>query len=229
MRAPVLVAALLLAGCARLTELGKPEPPVPPRPTAAQPLYVPRAGSLWHPEYAANYQFTDTRARFPGDLLTVLVDERAKGSKDATTEASGSSSMSASVQEFFGVPASALSFLPSGISPESLLQAENARDLKGDATTERSDTLTASVTVTVTELLANGNLRVQGEKIVTVNEEDQHIVLHATVRPEDVAPDNTVSSARLADAWIGYYGVGIVADKQRWHIAQRLFDWLWPF
>src|SRR5439155_1307606 len=75
----------------------------------------------------------------------------------------------------------------------------------------------------------NGNLYVRGDKIVSVNRENQHIVLSGTVRPEDIASDNSVLSSRLADARIDYYGSGVVGDKQNVPLTHRLFDWVWPF
>lgn len=218
------VVALVATGC-----LG-PMSVAPARP----PVFTPKApqrglGSLWNPQYAGNYAVLDVRPRFPGDLLTVVITEQAAGKKGAKTEASAETSISASVQEFFGVPAAALSFLPSGFNPESVVKATSARDNKGDGATERSDTLTASITVTVTGVEPNGNMLVQGDKVIRVNREDQYIVLSGTVRPEDVRGDNTVLSTRLADARISYFGDGTVGDKQRERLVHRLFDYLWPF
>lgn len=223
-RLALLTLALLASGC-----LG-PTPLPPPRP----PAFVPRVperglGSLWNPQHAGNYAALDVRPRFPGDLLTVLVSESATGKKGAKTDASAESSISASVQEFFGVPAAAVSFLPGGFNPDTIVKASSARDSKGDGATERTDTLTASITVTVTGVEANGNMLVEGDKIVRVNREDQHIVLSGTIRPEDVRGDNTVLSSRMADARISYFGDGTVSDKQREKLVHRLFDYLWPF
>ena len=202
----------------------------PPRPPAFVPrLPAPGLGSLWQPQNAANYAALDVRPRFPGDLLTVVVTEQAKGKKDAKTDTSAETAISASVQSFFGIPAAAASFLPGGFSPESIAKATTTRDTKGDGATERSDTLTANITVTVTAVEPNGNLLIRGDKIIRVNREDQYIVLSGTVRPEDIHGDNTVSSTRLADARISYFGDGTVGDKQRERIVHRLFDYLWPF
>jgi flagellar L-ring protein precursor FlgH len=70
---------------------------------------------------------------------------------------------------------------------------------------------------------------VRGDKVIRVNREDQYIVLSGTVRPQDIAADNSVLSTRLADARIDYYGRGVVADKQGVPMVHRLFDWIWPF
>ncbi len=219
-----LLAAALASGC-----LFPPAPP-PPRPPVVLPAPPPRQlGSLWNPYHGDNYAPLDVRAHFPGDLLTVVVTEAAAGAKNAKTDATADTSMSASVDDFFGIPKTAASFLPGGFNPSQIITAKTSRASSGDGKTERTDTLTASITVTVVGLEPNGNLLIQGDKIVRVNREDQHIILSGTVRPQDIASDNTVASTRLADARISYWGDGTVGDKQREHIGQRLFDYVWPF
>ena len=225
MRWPVLLALLLLAACARVASVPVP----PPAAVAIQPPPPPPNGSLWHPELAANYPFLDVRAHFPGDLLTVVVAEQSQGKKDATTETTGESSISASVEDFFGIPSAAVKLLPKGLNPQSVVKAETKRSSKGDGTTTREGALTANITVRVVALDPNGNLYVRGDKIVSVNRENQHIVLSGSVRPEDIASDNSVLSSRLADARIDYYGSGVVGDKQNVPLTHRLFDWIWPF
>src|SRR5205823_5852465 len=104
----------------------------------------------------------------------------------------------------------------------SIVQSTTALANKGDGSTQRADTLTANITVTVMAVEANGNLLVEGDKIIRVNRENQHLVLSGTIRPEDVRSDNTVPSTRLADARISYFGDGTVGDKQREKLVHRL-------
>jgi flagellar L-ring protein precursor FlgH len=223
MRRLARAAGLLAASCAGPRLLPPPPPVAIERPPAPPP------GSLWHPELAGNYPLIDVRAHFPGDLLTVVVAESSTGKKNATTETKATSSILASVKAFFGVPAALIGFLPSDFSPEQIVQADTSRSSTGDASTSRDGTLAASITVRVVSVDPNGNLYVQGDKIVGVNREDQHILLTGTVRPEDIASDNTVLSSRLADARIEYYGRGTVGDKQGVPLVHRAFDWIWPF
>ena len=220
------VLCVALAGC--LLQGPLPPPPAPML-TPVPPPPAPGMGSLWHPELAANYPVLDVRAHFPGDVLTVVVAEKSSGKKDATTDAAAESSISANVQDFFGIPASSVKLLPSGFNPESIIKATTARESKGDASTERNGDLAASITVTVQAVEPNGNMRVRGDKVIRVNREDQYIVLSGVVRPEDIASDNSVQSARLADARIEYFGRGVVDDKQGVPLVHRLYDWIWPF
>ena len=224
--------AALVAGVAAGCQFPLRRPPLPPPPPpelVALGETPPGTGSLWHPELAANYAFIDVRAHFPGDLLTVVIAEQAQGKKDGSTVTNATSSIAASVQDFFGIPASAVHLLPSGFNPESIVQAQTKRDSTGTGETKRTDSLTASITVRVLAVDQGGNLHVQGDKVVRVNREDQYIVLSGTVRPVDIGTDNSVLSSRLADARIDYYGRGSVGDKQGVPLVHRLFDWMWPF
>src|SRR5262249_58668475 len=101
-----------------------------------------------------------------------------------------------------GVPAAAVGFLPGGVTPENLIDTSSTRTYKNDGKTTRTGKLTASITVRVSSVDGAGNLHVQGDKVVTVNNEDQHLVLTGIVRPVDIASDNSVASSRLADARI---------------------------
>jgi flagellar L-ring protein precursor FlgH len=215
---------VLGSGCPRMDL-----PPPPPPDVAEAERLPPPNGSLWRPELASNYQFTDVRARFPGDLLTVLIQERATGRKDAATDASAESSISAAVSDFFGITTGMAAFLPDAFTPDAIVNAQTTRESKGEAETSRNDTLTGNVTVRVVAIDPSGNLWVRGDKVVSVNSEDQHIVLTGVVRPEDIATDNTVLSTRVADAKIDYYGRGVVSDKTGTPLVHKLFDWVWPF
>jgi flagellar L-ring protein precursor FlgH len=221
-RALLLIATL--AGCDFM-----PPKPLPPVHIDLPPAPPPPTGSIWHPELSSNYGFLDVRAHFPGDLLTVVISEVGKGKQNATTDSNAKSAISASVDDFFGVPAAAASLLPKGFNPTSIVTAQTARTSSGDGTTTRDDSVSGNITVTVVGVAPNGNLKVQGDKIVTLNRENQVIVLTGTVRPEDIASDNSVLSSRLADARVSYKGYGSVSDKQGVPLVHRLFDWVWPF
>jgi flagellar L-ring protein precursor FlgH len=223
-RIVVILPALVAVGCR-----GMMVPPAPPPDIARFDAPPPANGSLWHPEYAANYQFTDVRARFPGDLLTVLIQESATGKKTASTDTSATSSTTETVSDFFGITAAMAGFLPKAFTPDPIINAESARSSKGDGLTSRNDTLTGNVTVRVIAIDQNGNMWIRGDKIVNVNSEDQHMVLTGVARPDDIASDNTILSSRLADARIEYFGRGVVSDKTGTPLVHKLLDWVWPF
>jgi flagellar L-ring protein precursor FlgH len=195
-------------------EVGPPPPP-------------PGLGSIWHPEVPDNYPATDVRAHFPGELLTVVVAESSKGTKDASTDTSSQSSITAKVLAFFGLPAA--SFLPSGFDASDIIDTSTQHAAKGSGTIKRDGTLTGNLTATVVAVDPHGNLRIQGQKVVSVNHEDEYLVLSGTVRPVDILSDNSVLSTRIADAHISYFGRGTAGDKENVPIVHRLMDWVWPF
>jgi flagellar L-ring protein precursor FlgH len=218
--------ALGATGCAELRGRGAP-PPTLHTPRTIPPM-VGGPGSLWRGDRAANYPFVDVRPRFPGDLLTVLISESARGAKNAETSTESEASISGSIEEFFGLP-QILPDISSDINPSSLAKAAAKRTFDGTGETSRTGSLTGQITVTVTAVEPNGNLHVEGQKVVTINSEEQYIVLQGVVRPEDIDGTNTVPSTRLADARIDFYGSGVVGDKQRPGFGFRLLDWVWPF
>jgi flagellar L-ring protein precursor FlgH len=78
-------------------------------------------------------------------------------------------------------------------------------------------------------MLPNGNLFVKGRREIRVNHETQYLTLSGIIRPEDIGPDNEISSVYVADARIGYAGTGPVADKQKPGWLGRIVDHVWPF
>jgi flagellar L-ring protein precursor FlgH len=230
------VAAAMLAALASLTSgcvqmyLKKDKPPeelrVPPPPPV--PPRAQATGSLWRDDVAANYLFADTRARFPGDLLTIVIAEDSSGTKEADTSTSTETEVDASIEQFFGFP-QALHANNPDIDPTSLVKAATSRTFDGAGATSRKGRLTARMTATVTQVAPNGNLWIEGDKIVSVNKEDQHIVVKGWVRPEDIDAQNQVLSTRLAGARLDYYGVGTVGIKQSPGFGYWLMDLIWPF
>lgn len=160
---------------------------------------------------AARSLFSDNKARQVGDTLTVLINENGAANSQAATKTSKNES---------------LSYGP-GFGP--LLFNIKAFGVGGginstaSGTTNRTDALTASIGVTVTKVLPNGNLEVQGNRKVGMNAETQEITLTGVVRPQDIAANNTILSPLVADAQIKYGGRGPVGDKQHDGIISRIF------
>ncbi len=226
----VLLAAVacLTSGCLQMYLKKDPQaeiravPPSPPSPRAKA------TGSLWRDEVSANYLFTDTRAHFPGDLLTIVIAEDSSGLKEADTSTSTETEVSGSVDEFFGFP-QALQENNPAINPASLVKASAARNWDGAGTTSRKGRLTGRMTARVIQVDPTGNLWVEGDKIVSVNKEEQHLTVKGWVRPEDIDAQNQVLSTRLADARLDYYGNGTIGIKQRPGFGYWLLDVFWPF
>jgi flagellar L-ring protein precursor FlgH len=155
-------------------------------------------------------------------LVTVKIVENAEALKSATTQTSRDSSLSASISSLFGAP---LDF--HGFKPEASGSFKN--EFEGSGVTKRKDTLVATLTARVVEVLPGGQMRIEGYKDVTINNERQYILLRGIIRPEDISPDNVVLSTDIADAQVAYSGYGVVSEKQRPGWLSRALDYVWPF
>jgi flagellar L-ring protein precursor FlgH len=173
---------------------------------------APRAvssGSLWLE--GSRGLFADFRAARAGDLVTVVIDENPRATGDATTRTGRESSFEMGVQGLFGLTTALAQAYPD-LDPEQLVGLMGGASFEGGGSTGRSSRLRASIAVRVRNVLPNGDLFVEGTKVLMVNEEELHIYVSGVVRPADIVEDNSVSSARLADAEIEFAGRGGITD-----------------
>lgn len=163
---------------------------------------------------ALNSLFADTKAHAVGDILTILVTESATGSSSGNTKLSKVDNGS------FGA----------GVGP--LLEWIKLNSLTGSMnsatanSTDRTDSLTATIAVTVKQVMPNGNLMIEGDRSVGINAETEHITLTGIVRPQDIGSNNQVSSEMVSDAQIHFSGKGPVGDTQHYGIITRIFHYL---
>ncbi len=170
-------------------------------------------GSLWSQAAPGNDLLSDHRAKAPGDLLTIIIVEKAEANQKATSSNKKEAGVSA------GPGLGILSFFPQA-------KLKGGDDLTASGNTTRGGSLNAKMTVVVTDVLSGGTLLVEGTQTITVNREQQKIMLRGQVRPEDIARDNTVLSTFVANAEITYLGDGVVGDKQKPGLLSRVFSWL---
>lgn len=214
----LLAAAVLASGCAGT---GHRDDTDPPPPQAAMPDYGPVNGSIFN-RATARPLFEDVKARSVGDVLTVVLAESMNAKKSASTTTQKDSAIAMPVPTLMGLPNKDLDFLNN--------QIDAKRGFKGAGDSAQSNALTGTITVTVVDVLPNGNLLVRGEKKVELNRGEEHIRLSGIVRPADVSPANTVASTRVADAHITYSGTGEVADSNVAGWLSRFFSSvIWPF
>lgn len=163
--------------------------------------------------------YTGARASKPGDVLTIILAERtaARSGSSTSTDRGGN-----------------IGLTPPTAGPLSLftpadINSGGTQSFKGTGETAQTNQLSGEITVTVTSVLPNGTLIVEGEKQLRLNRGDEAIRISGRVRPEDISADNRLLSTRLADARIRYTGKGEVAraSKQGW--LQRFFSRISPF
>lgn len=199
----VLTGFGLLAGCAS-------QPPMVSDPTFAavlepEPRMIEpkRNGAIFNPELHAGL-FGDQKAFQMGDVLTVKLQEKTDASKSAKATNTKSDSNEVGVASLFGLPANTVANMDATLSA--------SRSFSGDGTATQKNKLEGDITVTVARVLPNGNLLIQGEKFIGINQGLEYVRISGVVRPADVARDNTVLSTRVANARIQYGGQGAIND-----------------
>jgi len=209
---------LVAAGCAqipRASVVGEQEqisivdrpPPVP-------------NGSIYQARLGYQPLFEDRRPRSVGDILTIVLDEEVSASKNSLSNAnrSGSSSLE-------------LAQLPDilDVLAEYGYDVSGASDFSGGGGAQANNSFTGTITVSVLEVMNNGNLRVRGEKQIAINQGTEFIRFSGVVNPRTVTAQNTVPSTQVADARIEYVGDGYINEAQHMGWLQRFFLNVSPF
>ena len=184
-------------------------------------------GSLWSESSEANYMFADQRAMRLGDILTVKIEEFANAKRDASTNLSREAELNAEISAFLGLYKKLQEKDPD--LANELIDTKTSSSFDGQGSTGRSERLEATVPVVVKKMLPNGNIFVEGHRVVLVNNEEHHFYISGVARPQDIDEQNSISSTRLADAEIEFTGRGVITDQQRQGWFARYFGWLWPF
>lgn len=216
----LIVALAFLGGCAPFPKVEVREP------TSARPTPVVRApqvtGAIYQPA-AFRPLFEDNRARFVGDILTININENlsATQEKKSSTSKTGSTSMSNPVV-----------MLPIGGSLGANTMSVNgssSNTFDGKGSTNSTNLFTGTITVTVVDVLPNGNLVVSGEKQIGNNRQVETVRFSGVVNPLNLVNGNTVSSTQVADARIELRGQGQVDEAQVMGWLARFFLTFLPF
>jgi len=181
-------------------------------PAGANSLWTSRAGSL----------VTDLRAARTGDLITIVIDEQTAGSKVGETKLERESSFNTTVTP----PPFQYPHWLGRILNNLKMSGAGQSDYEGKGSTTRTDKASGTMTARVMRVEDNGNLVVEGRRLVAVHDETLTVVLSGLVRPQDVGADNIVKSSQLADAEIRIEGKGVISRRQTPGLFHRLFDWL---
>lgn len=150
--------------------------------------------------------FEDRRARFVGDIITINVVEKVQASKKSGTTAERSNSLEAGVPTLMGVPFKGVTGLN--------VEASSSNKFGGKGENSSTADFTSTITVTVIEVLPNGNLLVSGEKQIGVKEGEEFVRFSGVVNPATVTTANTVQSSQVADARIEYKANGFLDSAQ---------------
>ncbi|MBO9515597.1 MAG: flagellar basal body L-ring protein FlgH [Variovorax sp.] len=213
---------ILFAGCAQI-----PRDPLVHQPMTARadsisnlPTRSP-TGAIFQDNGRGIALFEDRRPRNVGDILTIVISEKLNASKNSGANASrnGSASMA-----FDPIPKVLGGLLK---DQDAKLSGANTLTAKGGA--NATNTFSSTITVTVTDVLPNGNLLVSGEKQMGINQGTEFIRFSGVVNPRTVTGVNTVLSTQVADARIEYTAKGYIDEAQHMGWLQRFFLNVAPF
>lgn len=166
------------------------------------------AESLWGSHHSL---FSDRKASQVGDILTILINESSKTSQSLSNSNSKSGNQSlATGTGIFGFLVAAT--------------ASGSDSFKANGNANNTNTATGNVTVTVIEVKDNGNLVVEGTQSIWNNKNEHRITVQGVVRPDDISPDNTIVSSKVADATLRFDGKGPLNAKQRQGILTQIFN-----
>lgn len=211
-----LACSTLLGGCVAAGDV-RPYATMAPIVPVSAPYVQPTAGAIYAAGPGLNL-YGDRRARDVGDLLTITLVESTTASSTANTSISKKDATTMSTPTLLGAPLT--------IGGTSILENSTSgdRSFDGKGNTAQSNRMQGSITVTVMQRLPNGNLVIQGQKNLRLNQGDELVQVQGIVRAADIAPDNTIPSSKVAEARIAYGGRGAVAQSNSMGWLSRFFN-----
>lgn len=225
----LLCATVVVTTCSACVTQGLPplmqdaafEPITPLMPVA--PISV--TGSIFNDSNASS-RFGYRKNYQVGDIITVVLTESTQAQRQSGVETvrEGSNSPLAALQGAFSLDSSltkrALKATPFG---------DLKIDSKGSGTANQAASLDGAVAATVVQVLPNNSVVVQGQKRLTLSEGSETIRIIGVVSLDDIQPDNTVLSSRLANAQISYQGAGNLASVAKVPWGTNVLNKVWPF
>jgi flagellar L-ring protein precursor FlgH len=212
--------ATLVSSCAQIQTT---PPTAVHQPMSARPAAAPaRAanGAIWQPGQGRSL-LEDRRAKYVGDIITINLVERTSAQKNANSSTDRKSNVSGGIGAISGLPLSGLA----GLSAE----AGTASAFEGKGAAAANNAFSGTITVTVIDVLANGNLLVSGEKMLTINQGNEFIRFSGIVNANNITASNTVQSTQVADARMEYRGSGLVEEANSMGWLHRFFNFINPF
>lgn len=214
-----LLGGLALGGCVTHTPPAIVHQPMTVRPEARPPVSA-NTGAIFQ-SGSARPLFEDRRARYLGDTLVINITEKTQAQKKSSASAGRKHTIDASVPTISGLPGK--SFQGLGVSVDS------STDFSGKGDAAANNDFTGTITVTVIEVLPNGNLLVSGEKQLAINQGEEFIRFSGVVNPVNISTTNTVPSTQVADARIEYRQNGYIDSAQVMGWLGRFFLTFMPF
>jgi flagellar L-ring protein precursor FlgH len=162
------------------------------------------------------------------DLITIRISEQVDATTEADTEVSQQSNFLAGIAKFFNAE-STIERKNSGLDTAELIDATASSQFTGEGDTTRKGDFTASLSAMVVEVLPSGVIRVEGKRIMTVNNEEQTLLVTGLVRPRDINSQNEVESNKVANLRVDLFGNGAVGSAQTGGWLGNTLREYWPF
>ncbi len=224
--------SVIFSGCSSAPERHQLANYAPSYPLNIPQTVQPKNGSLY--QVGAMSLFDDSRAHRIGDIITINLIESMSANKKDEAKYNKSNKQDYGITTPFSlstpnnlvgraVDAVAGSF--NGLSVG--YGSEGA--FSGKSNVKQNSTLKGSIAVTVVEVISNGNLVVKGEKWITIHDGDEVVQFAGIIRPEDIRPDNTISSVKVADVRLVYKDVGMSGSTARAGVGTQWLSKYWPF
>ena len=164
-----------------------------------------------------------------GDILTVVIEIDDKAEISNSSDRSRSASQELGVPSLFGLPQKIDQALPEGASLGSAVGVNSSSTASGDGSVRRNEKLTLRVAATITDVLPNGVLAIEGQQEVRVNFELRQLTVSGFVRPADITRQNEITYDKIASARVSYGGRGQITDMQQPRYGQQALEAALPF
>lgn len=195
----------------------------------ARPLHAAAAnGSLWPAAgQPARSLVADRKAAAAGDILTIVIAESAVAQSTQNKQSSRESSIEDAVERFLFSAATSGLGTHNGELPSTSILGKSG--YSGGGAVNNSQSISSRAAVLVSDVLPNGNLVIEGVRVVTFSGETQYVVLHGLVRRDDIARDNTVLSTNIAEARVEFHSEGSLTEAQKRGWLAKVYEKLRPF
>ena len=176
------------------------------------------ADSIWKTGSSSS-PYSPEKSFKVGDIITVLIVESSTAQNKAGTNTD--------IRDNLGLQFNhTIERLNSLIGPNTSVTAQGSQKYGGQGSTNRASNVQAKIAATVTEVMDNGNLKIEGHHQVRVNDETQNIQVTGVVRSKDISINNTIYSYQVADADVSIRGTGTVQEAEAPGWIVRILNWL---
>ncbi len=212
--------SLILAGCVSGGQVEM-HHPMTARPTPIAQAAEPVDGAIFVGTNQYRPLFEDRRPRWVGDTIVININEALNASQTSASSAERNSSMAMGIPLIQGLLGKSFQGAAVTGSDDSKLASTGA--------TSNANVFTGTMTVTVIDVLSNGNLMVSGERQIGINHNAEFVRFSGVVNPASIQVGNQVSSTQVADVRLEYVGRGYIDSAQAMPWLQRVFMSVAPF